>query len=107
MYVRYRGTSTVIQTMSVAINQVPVFEMESDWQNSVFFIICDGAVSRLGDEWGFGKIAGLTYFDGVCSRVLQSQAYCQFILQFTIIIYTIQVRALFYLSSLFTVRESK
>lgn len=42
---RYRGTLTVIQTMSVAIDQVPVFEMESDWQNNVFFIICDSAVS--------------------------------------------------------------
>jgi hypothetical protein len=56
----YRGTSTVIQTMSVAIGQVPVFEMESDWQNSVFFIICDRAVSWWGDEWGFGRVALLT-----------------------------------------------
>lgn len=56
----YRGTLTVIQTMSVAINQVPVFEMESDWQNSVFFIICDSTVSWWGDEWGFGRVAFLT-----------------------------------------------
>jgi hypothetical protein len=43
--------------MSVAINQVPVFEMESDWQNSIFLIICDSAMARLGDERGFGRVA--------------------------------------------------
>lgn len=62
MYVGYRGTSTVIQTMSVAIDQVPVFEMDSDWQNRFFLIICDSAVSRLGDEWDSGRVVGVTYF---------------------------------------------
>jgi hypothetical protein len=56
----YRGTLTVIQTMSVAIDQVPVFEMESDWQNSVFFIIYDIVMSWWGDEWGFERVALLT-----------------------------------------------
>lgn len=48
--------------MSVAIDQVPVFEMDSDWQNRFFLIICDNAVSRLGDEWDSGRVVGLTYF---------------------------------------------
>jgi hypothetical protein len=66
--------------------------MESDWQNSVFLIICDSAMARLGDEWGFGRVAGVTYFDETCSRVIRSHmAYYQLILQFTIIIYAIQV----------------
>lgn len=102
MYVGYRGTSTVIQTMSVAINQVPVFEMKSDWQNSVFFILCDSAVSRLGDEWDFDRVAGFTYFDEVCSRVVQSHmAYCQLFYSLRSL-YTLQMSVIRSIFTLYT-----